>query len=51
MEITFVNPGVDYRFSGLWTFRPKLNQPFGLNPYTISIRSLIKPIPSVYLVL
>ena len=43
MEVTFINPGVDYMIQSIMHFqagKEKLNS--GLNLYTISTRSLIR---------
>ena len=49
MDIEFVNPGVDYMIQRIMDVQTEAESAFGLNPYTVSIRSLIKPMLSVYL--
>ena len=40
MEVTFINPGVDYMIQSNAHFQAEGEAEFGLNLYTISIRSL-----------
>lgn len=47
MEITFVNPGVDYMIQGILSFQEEAYLNSGLLLYTISIRSLIGRSPQV----
>ena len=40
MEVTFINPGVDYMIQSIMHFQTEGEADSGPNPYTISIRSL-----------
>ncbi len=49
MEVTFVNPGVDYMIERIMAFQTKDESAFWSDPYIISIPNLTKPMPQVCL--